>query len=97
MAAKKSKSKRTKALSTRAAVTSRGIKPIVVTYKGKLKDDKRFLISMIDDPVRTFREYGFNGDDKMMAMLQGMAANLRNRAIANYSDIFKVVKSIKDW
>ena len=90
MATKKTKTTRAKARTTRAAATTLQIKPIQVPFKDKLKEDRRFLMSLIDDPVRAFREYGFNGDDKMMAMLQGMSANLRQRAVLVFADILKM-------
>lgn len=91
MAAKKSKTRKTKARATKRATSlTRDIKPVEVPFKDKLQGDRRFLISLIDDPVKTFREYGFNGDDKMMAMLQGMSSNLRQRAILVFTDILKM-------
>ena len=69
---------------------ARDVKPIEIPFAEKLKQDKLFLISMIDDPVKAFRTYGFNGDDRMMAMLQGMAVNLQQRAVSVFREILRM-------
>ncbi len=68
----------------------KGIKPFELSFAQKLKEDKVFLLQMIDDPVEAFRVYGINGDDRMMAMVQGMSANIRRRAVLVYDGISKV-------
>ena len=65
------------------------IEPIEMSFSQKLREDKVFLIQMIDDPAKAFRLYGFNGDDRMMAMLQGMSTNLRKRSILVFSRILR--------
>ncbi len=69
---------------------TKGIKPVEMSFAQKLKEDKVFLLHMIDDPVKAFRMYGINGDDRMMAMLQGMSANIRQRAVHVLGDIVKM-------
>jgi hypothetical protein len=68
----------------------KGIKPTNVTYIEKLKDNSSFLLALIEDPVKAFRAYGFNGDEKMMNMMQGMSKNIRLKAI---DSILKIGKS----
>lgn len=58
----------------------------------KLKEDKVFLLALIDDPVKAFRAYGFNGNDELMSMLNTSAANVRERAIAIFSELCPVDK-----
>jgi len=72
---------------------SKEIKPITVSFKNKVKEDKVFLLSLIDDPVKTFNTYGFNGDEKMMSMLEGMSNNLRQRAIQVYTEILGLAQA----
>ncbi len=65
----------------------RGIEPVEISFEDKLRDDPAFLVEMIEDPVKAFRAYGYNGDEKMMAMLQGMARNLRRHAIRVFAEV----------
>ena len=67
------------------------IKPIEEDFGKKLEEDKVFLLSLIDDPVKTFRIYGFKGDERMVAMLKGMALNIRKRAILIFNEILGMV------
>lgn len=65
----------------------KGIKPIQESFTQKVKDDKVFLLALIDDPVKAFRIYGYNGDEKMMNMMQGMALNIRQRAVRVFAEV----------
>ncbi len=67
-----------------------GIKPIEVPFAQKLTDDKSFVLALIDDPVKAFRLYGYNGDDKMMSMLRGMSDNIHQRAIRVFGEILNL-------
>ena len=46
-----------------------------------LEEDKVFLMSMIDDPVKTLRAYNMEAEDKVLRILDGIAADVRRRAI----------------
>lgn len=50
-------------------------------FSGALEEDKVLLLSMIDDPVKTFRAYNMETDDKTLRVLDGIAADVRRRAI----------------
>jgi hypothetical protein len=65
------------------------IKPKAVTFKDKVKEDKSFLLALIDDPVKAFIAYGFHGDEKMLGMVNAMSANIRERAILMFSEVLK--------
>lgn len=82
MAAKKTRTRR-------SSIAGIEFNPIKISFQDKTKNDKEFLISMIDDPVMTFRKYGYNGDDLMMATLQGMSEDIRQRAILVFGEILK--------
>lgn len=69
------------------------VKPVEVSFKQKLKEDKVFLLALIDDPVKAFRAYGYNGDEKMMNMLQGMSNNVRQRAILVFNEILNIAEA----
>jgi len=70
-----------------------GIKPVEVSFRSKLKDDKNFVLALIDDPVRAFRFYGYNGDEKMMSMLRGMSNNIHQRAIRVFAEILNLAEA----
>lgn len=69
------------------------VKPAEVSYSEKIKEDSTFLLALIEDPVKAFRTYGYNGDDKMMSMLQGMSRNIRVRAIKVFSEITNIAEA----
>jgi hypothetical protein len=54
-------------------------------FAEKLGADKVFLLSMIDDPCKTFITYGFLADDRLMSMLQKIASDVRARAVAAFT------------
>ena len=56
-----------------------------LSYYEKLREDKVFLLSLIDDPVKTFKAYGYDGDPILMGNMMRMAEDVRKRAI----EIFK--------
>lgn len=53
----------------------------------KLQEDKVFLLALIDDPGKAFIAYGYQGDDILINMLSTLSANIRERAIAIFSEI----------
>ncbi len=56
-----------------------------LSYRNKVQEDKIFLLSLIDDPVRTFKAYGYDADSILLGNMMKMAEDVRNRAI----EIFK--------
>lgn len=63
------------------------VKPIEISYSEKLKEDPAFVLALIEDPVKAFRAYGYNGDEKMMSMMQGMSRNIRLRAVKVFTEV----------
>lgn len=56
-----------------------------LSYYEKVREDKVFLLSLIDDPVKTFKAYGYDGDPILMGNMMRMAEDVRKRAI----EVFK--------
>lgn len=67
-----------------------GIEPVEVSFATKLKEDKNFVLALIDDPVKAFRTYGFNGDERMLSMLRAMSNNIHLRAIRVFNEILNL-------
>jgi len=57
-----------------------------MTFRDKLREDNVFLLALIDDPIKAFKEYELYGDDKVLSILDAMAANIRERAIRTFSE-----------
>lgn len=48
-----------------------------------VREDKTFLVSLIDNPVKTLAAYNIEvKDDEMLRVLDGIAADIRERAAA---------------
>jgi hypothetical protein len=63
------------------------LKPRAHTFESRLKEDNKFLVSMIDDPLKTLKEYGFEADEKKVSMLNAASENIRQRAAKVFSEI----------
>jgi hypothetical protein len=50
-------------------------------FSTALEEDKVLLLSMIDDPVKTLKAYNMEADDKVLRILDGIAADVRKRAV----------------
>lgn len=47
----------------------------------KVRADKVFLLSMIDDPIKTLIAYGIKCDDDVLGELNKIVADVRERAV----------------
>lgn len=66
------------------------LKPRQVSFELRLKEDNKFLVSLIEDPVKTLRAYGFESDEKKVNMLNAASRNVKERAILIFSEIGKM-------
>jgi len=51
----------------------------------KVRTDKVFLLSVIDDPIKTLIAYGIKCDDEALAELNKIAADVRERAVQAFT------------
>lgn len=63
------------------------IKPRKLSFEARVKEDRTFLLSVIEDPVSAFRVYGYVADEKLITMLNGISMNVLQRAALLYGEI----------
>lgn len=63
------------------------IKPRDMSFELKIKEDRSFLLEVINDPVSTFRKHGYVADEKLVHMLNGISKNVLDRASQLYVEI----------
>lgn len=85
-----SKRSRRKGTPRSISVAGETIRPVEHGFAEKLRQDRAFVLALIDDPVKAFKAYGYNGDDKMMSMLRGMSENLHLRAVKVFGEILNI-------
>lgn len=63
------------------------LKPVSVSFKERLKSDNSFLLALIENPIKGLKMYGFSSDDQMLHMLNSASLNIRERAIAIFTEL----------